>query len=140
MKKLIKHIDCGKYSFGVGINREIAVETFEAFPQLTEYIFERAEKGEQENIDSPTFIKQLLEKKELSKLIQISDQIGECVKFAFPKMLKLAEETLDVNELIEYIVENGVEQEFNQGVFEIILQGFTQREVVPEKKVNFSIK
>ena len=42
-------------------------------------------------------------------------------------------------EIIDYIYENGVADEFNAGIYEMILLGFTQREVT-KKKVNFSMK
>ena len=67
------------------------------------------------------------------------EQVAECVRLAFPKMLKAAGENLNANEIIDYIYENGVDEEFNAGVYEMILLGFFQREV-SSKKVNFSMK
>lgn len=143
MKELTKHIECGKYDFNVSIDRDIAVKALEEVPELSAYIFETA-KTElntkvKKNVDEVDILVSNIKNKKTSELIEQEKNLQECVKFAFPLMLKKAGSNLNAKEIIDYIYENGVDDEFNAGIYEMILLGFTQRGVV-EKKIGFSMK
>lgn len=142
MKELRKHISCGIYDFDVAIDRDIAVRALEEYPTLSEYVFTQAKKSinhNQKNVDEVDILINSIKNKETSALYKQEEVLKECVKFAFPLMLKKTGSDLNAKEIIEYIYENGVEDDFNAGIYEMILLGFTQREVT-KKKVNFSMK
>lgn len=145
MKKNIKHIECGKYSFDVVINRDIAVRSMEAFPDLAEYIFNQAKQELKENKknsikDEFDLIVENIREKKMSEFFKQEELLKECVKFAFPLMLKESGSNENAQEIIDYVYENGVDDKFNAGIYEMILEGFTQREVSSKPKVNFSMK
>lgn len=144
MKSLTKHIECGKYSFDVTINRDIAVKAMEEYPDLAEYVFNQAKKeikekdnGKKDEID---ILVANIKSKQTSEMFRQEELLKECVKFAFPLMLKESGCAHDAKEIIDYIYENGVEDDFNAAMYELILLGFTQREVSTKPKVNFSMK
>lgn len=144
MKSLTKHIECGKYSFDVVINRDIAVKAMEEYPDLAEYVFNQAKKeikekdnGKKDEID---ILVANIKSKQTSEMFRQEELLKECVKFAFPLMLKESGCAYDAKEIIDYIYENGVEDDFNAAMYELILLGFTQREVSTKPKVNFSMK
>lgn len=142
MKILRKHISCGIYDFDVAIDRDIAVRALEEYPTLSEYVFTQAKKNvnqKQKDVDEVDILINSIKNKEASTLYEQEEVLKECVKFAFPLMLEKAGSNLNAKEIIEYIYENGVEDDFNAGIYEMILLGFTQREVT-KKKVNFSMK
>lgn len=143
MKIFKKHIKCGVYEFDVGIDRNIAIEAMEEYPELSEYVFKEARRGLQEkrskDFDELDFMIESIKSKKMSQFFRQEELLESCVKFAFPKMLKKAGSDLDADKIIEYIYENGVDAEFNSGIFELILMGFIQREA-KEKKVSFSMK
>ena len=142
MKILRKHIECGEYSFDIAVDRDIAVRTMEAFPDLCEYMFTKARESAgkiEAKTDDFQFLMDSIHKKELHKLYEQERNYEEFIKYAFPLMLKKAGSDLDAKEIINYVYENGVDTEFNTALYEFILMGFTQGEVTKKKKVNFSI-
>ena len=142
MKELRKHISCGIYEFDVAIDRNIAVRALEEYPTLSEYVFTQAKKNVNRNpkdIDEVDILVNSIKNKETSELYNQEEVLKECVKFAFPLMLEKTGSNLNAKEIIEYVYENGVADEFNAVIYEMILLGFTQREVT-KKKVNFSMK
>lgn len=143
MKTLKKHIEVGKYSFDIVVNRDIATSAMDSVPELSAYIFEQAKLAVNNKTnkvpDEFDILYAAAQKGEINQMSKREEQVAECVRLAFPKMLKAAGENLNANEIIDYIYENGVDEEFNAGVYEMILLGFFQREV-SSKKVNFSMK
>lgn len=143
MKTLKKHIEVGKYSFDIVVNRDIATSAMDFVPELSAYIFEQAKLAVNNKTnkvpDEFDILYAAAKKGEINQMSKREEQVAECVRLAFPKMLKAAGENLNANEIIDYIYENGVDEEFNAGVYEMILLGFFQREV-SSKKVNFSMK
>ena len=151
MRTFRRHIKCGIYSFDVVINREIAIEVMEEFPQLAEYVFttmkesankyaEKLNRGEK--IKAPDEFDVLIaniHNKKLKETAERDVDLQASVKFAFPLMLKASGSNLDAQTIIDYIYENGVDGEFNSGIYEMVILGFTQREV-NTKKVDFSMK
>lgn len=142
MKILRKHVECGEYEFDVAVDRDIAIDVMEAFPDLCDYMFTKAKesayKKEKKNETDMDFLMKNIREKKLHEMYKQEEELENCVKYAFPKMLKKAGSDLDANKIIDYIYENGVEAEFNAGMYEFILMGFTQREVA-ERKVRFSM-
>lgn len=143
MKELRKHIACGVYDFDVAIDRNIAVRALEEYPTLSEYVFTQAKKNVNKttpkDVDEIDILVNSIKNKETSTLYDQEEVLKDCVKFAFPLMLAKTGSNLNAKEIIDYIYENGVADEFNAGIYEMILLGFTQREVT-KKKVNFSMK
>lgn len=143
MKTLKKHIEVGKYSFDLVVNRDIATSAMDSVPELSAYIFEQAKLAVNNKTtkvpDEFDILYAAAKKGEINQMSKREEQVAECVRLAFPKMLKAAGENLNANEIIDYIYKNGVDEEFNAGVYEMILLGFFQREV-SSKKVNFSMK
>lgn len=151
MRTFRKHIDCGIYSFDVVVDRDIAVKVMEEFPNLCDYVFTTARdsankyakaRSQGKQIKAPDELDVMLENvrnKKMGEMLERDKELQESVKFAFPLMLERAGSDLDANEIINYIYENGVDGEFNSGIYELVLLGFTQREV-HTKKVNFSMK
>jgi len=144
IRQLRKHVECGIYNFDVVVNRDIAIRALEEYPKLSEYVFTKAKENAKKNTNKPVdevdILIENIKSKSTSQLYEQDKELEECIKFAFPLMLKAAgNDDLDANEIIEYIYDNGVADDFNAGMYEFILLGFTQREVT-KKKVNFSMK
>lgn len=144
LKILRKHISCGSYEFDVCINRDIAVRALEEFPDLSEYVFTNAKENAKtknvKNIDEFDILLDNIRKKKTSELYKQEENLRKCVEFAFPLMLKVSGSDIDVNEFIAFVTENNVDDEFFASMYEFILLGFTQREVIEQRKVNFSMK
>ena len=136
MKLLEKQVTLGEMEFKVATNRDIAIKTFEQFPDLMEYLI--SQKG-QENSNEEEFFIEALKKKELSKLFDMDNKLGELVAYALPLMLKTADDSSSAVEIIDYAKENGADGVFNSAILEFLMQGFTQRELV-EPKIKFSMK
>lgn len=144
MKTLTKHIDCGIYSFDVAIDRDIAIRAMEAFPDLAAYVFEQAKqevknKGNKKKDEFDVLIENI-RAKTTSQMMKSEENLKECVKFAFPLMLAKAGSDLNSEEVIAYIYDNNVDDEFNIGIYEMIMLGFTQSEVPDKPKVNFAMR
>jgi hypothetical protein len=137
MKTLIKHISVGKYEFNVGIDRAITVDVFEHFPELMEYLLENQSAGDENKI-----VINAIKDKTLGKLLESTDKIKDLVKYAFPFILAKAdkEQADKADEIIDYIYENEVEDEFSNAVFEFICLGFTEGTSDKKPKVKFTMK
>lgn len=136
MKVLEKTATLGEMTFKVQTNRDIAVKTFEEFPDLMEYLINQEARGKQN--DTQFFIN-AIKNKELGMLFNMDEKLCELIKFALPMMLESAKDTTSANEIIEYAKENGVQETFNAAMLEFLVQGFTQREQA-KPKIQFSMK
>ena len=136
MKLLEKQVTLGEIEFKVASNREIAIKTFEQFPDLMEYLI--SQKG-QENSNEKEFFIEALRKKELSKLFDMDNKLADLIAYALPLMLKTANDNSSAVEIIEYAKENGADGVFNSAILEFLMQGFTQRELA-KPKIKFSMK
>ena len=136
MKVLEKQVTLGEMEFKVATNRDIAIKTFEQFPDLMEYLI--SQKG-QENSNEEEFFIEALKKKELSKLFDMNNKLGELIAYALPLMLKSANDNSNAVEIIDYAKENGADRVFNSAILEFLMQGFTQRELA-KPKIKFSMK
>lgn len=133
MKVLEKTVELGEKSFKVRANRDIAVKSFEEYPEVLEYIVKQQNKGEQD-------IVALVKGKGLSELFRVNEQIAKLVEFALPLMLREAKDTANAKTIIKYAKDNGVLEQFNAGILEFIAEGFTQGELANKPKIKFSMK
>lgn len=136
MKVLEKTATLGEMTFKVQTNRDIAVKSFEAYPDLVEYLFSK--QGQKVKSDNDFFI-QAIKDKELSKLFKMNDKIGELIEFALPLMLESAKDPTNAQDIISYAKENNAEEVFNAAMLEFLMQGFTLREQ-EKPKIQFSMK
>lgn len=136
MKLLEKQVTLGEMEFKVATNRDIAIKTFEQFPDLMEYLI--SQKG-QSNASEEEFFIETLKKKELSKLFDMDNKLADLIAYALPLMLKTANDNSSAVEIIDYAKENGADGVFNSAILEFLMQGFTQRELA-KPKIKFSMK
>lgn len=154
-----KHCKIGKYEFDLVITRELAVESIKRYPDYWKSLqkamsfknidtiannnnLEKA-KNSIANIDFDTLVKLNETDMEISKLTP------NIVKYALPKMLKLANDNTNANELLKYCEENNVlddfirddelQQGFNSKVMEFIMLGFTKGRQAKVAKVDFAM-
>lgn len=136
MKFLEKTATLGEMTFKIQTNRDIAIKTFEQFPDLMEYLIKK--QGKAANNDNDFFI-QALKNKELGELFDMEDKIQELIKFALPLMLESAKDTTNASEIFKYAEQNNALSIFNNAMLEFLMQGFTQRGM-EEPKIRFSMK
>ena len=136
MKLLEKQVTLGEMEFKVATNREIAIKTFEQFPDLMEYLI--SQKGNS-NANEEEFFIEALKKKQLSKLFDMDNKLAELISYALPLMLETANDKSCAVEIIDYAKENGADGVFNSAMLEFLMQGFTQREL-SKPKIKFSMK
>ena len=136
MKLLEKQVTLGEMEFKVATNRDIAIKTFEQFPDLMEYLISQKV---QENSNEEEFFIEALRKKELSKLFDMDNKLADLIAYALPFMLKTANDNSSAVEIIDYAKENGADGVFNSAILEFLMQGFTQRELA-KPKIKFSMK
>ena len=136
MKLLEKQVTLGEMEFRVATNRDIAIKAFEQFPDLMEYIIKQQGEGV---VNEEEFFIDTLKKKELSKLFDMENKLGELIAFALPLMLMRANDDSNSSDIINYAIENGADGVFNSALLEFLMEGFTQRELV-KPKIKFSMK
>ena len=80
----------------------------------------------------------------LSDLLEANDIIEEVtpkyVAYVLPKMLELAGEKVDLDAFYKYIVDNEVDDEFNDAIFQFAMLGFTADRSEKKAKVKMSLK
>lgn len=137
MKILKKHISVGEYEFDVAVDRNITVDVFEHFPDLMEYLL-----NNQDSQDGNQIVINAIKGKTLGKLLDSTEQIKDLVKYAFPFLLAKANKEMadKADEIIDYIYENEVEEEFSNALFEFICLGFTNDTNEKKPKVKFVMK
>lgn len=135
MKILEKTVTLGEMSFKIAVDRDIAVKSFEEYPELIEYLF----KKQNSLNDNENLFLDAIKNKELSKIFEMEEKFAELVGFALPLMLKKAGDKTNAKTIIKYAVENGVNTQMNSALLEFICEGFTQRELA-KPKIKFSMK
>lgn len=138
MRVLERTVTLGEKQFKIVANRDIAVKSFEEFPDVIIYIKEQEKSAKSKKTDDDLFV-ELLKNKQLGKMLEIDDKLAELVKFALPLMLAEAKDNSNADEIISYAEDNNVIEQFNAKIFELIAQAFTQREQ-EKPKVQFSMK
>lgn len=139
MKVLEKTVELGEMSFKVRANRDIAVDTFQKYPDVLKYAIKHKGIASEEDIDVDMFL-QLLTNNGLDELTNIRQQLSEMVAYALPIMLKSAHDTTNADDIIKYATENNALDVMNSGLLEFIAQGFTQGELANKPKIKFSMK
>ena len=134
MKILEKHVELGKYNFKLATDRDIAVKSFKAFPDVIEYIIENEEMGQTD----AKLVMDAIRNDKLDSLLEMEEKLGELARFVLPMMLKKAKEELDAEEIIEYATKNYVIDDFNIGIVEFLFLGFMQRGL-GQPKIKFSM-
>lgn len=147
MKVLEKTVTLGEKQFKIRTNRDIAVKSFEEFPEILEYIIKNqsrmdnlVSKGQKLDNSDLQFVVDTIKNKELSEILSIYDKFAELVKVSLPLMLKEAGDNSDANDIIQYSIDNYASKVFNNGIVEFLVQGFTQRELEQKPKIQFSMK
>lgn len=138
MIKFERTVTLGEKQFKVVANRDIAVKSFEQFPDVIIYLKEQ-EKNAKSNKNEDDLFVELLKNKQLGKMFEINDKMAELVKFALPLMLAEANDNSNANDIISYAEENNVAEQFNAKIFELITNAFTQRGQ-EKPKIQFSMK
>jgi len=136
MKILEKTVTLGEMTFKVGTDREIAVKTFDKYPDLLEYMFDRQEMVES---GGKSFIRETLKNGELGQLLDMENKFADLIGFALPLMLKKANDDTDAQKIIDYAKENGADTVMNSALLEFLCEGFTQSEPV-KPKIKFAMK
>lgn len=136
MKVLEKKVTLGEMNFKVQTNRDIAVKSFEEFPDLIEYMLNK--QGNKKQNETQYFI-EAIKNKELGTLFSMNDRIAELIKFALPLMLESAGDDTDPDKIITYAKDNNADELLNSGLLEFLILGFTQREQA-KPKIQFSMK
>lgn len=136
MRVLEKTVTLGEMKFKVATDRDIAVKAFEEYPDLIEYLVNK--ENEIGNDDKSLFLK-AIKNKELSTLFEMEEKFAKLIEFALPLMLKKANDESDAMEIIKYANENNVSTEFNSGMLEFLMEGFTLRELAKKPKIKFSM-
>ena len=159
MTQEIKHCKIGKYEFDLVITREIAVEALKRYPEYWKALQKAMSFRDIENIAKNNNLEKAkdsianIDFDTLVKLnetdIEISKWTPKIVKYALPKMLKLANDNTNAEELIKYCEENNVlddfirdgelQQGFNSKVMEFIMLGFTKGRQAKVAKVDFAM-
>lgn len=136
MKTLEKTVTLGTMVFKVGTNRDIAIKTYEQFPEIMEYMINQEKKQVKDGQD---LFLQAIKNKELGKLFEIEDKLEVLVEFCLPLMLEVAKDKSDANEIIKYVKENNADGVFNSAIWKFLMEGFTQRELA-KPQIKFSMK
>ena len=154
-----KHCKIGKYEFDLVITREIAFEALKRYPEYWKALQKAMSFRDIENIAKNNNLEKAkdsianIDFDTLVKLNETDIEISKCtpkiVKYALPKMLKLANDNTNAEELIKYCEENNVlddfirdgelQQGFISKVMEFIMLGFTKGRQAKVAKVDFAM-
>lgn len=136
MKLLEKNVTLGEMKFKVAVNRDIAIKSFEEFPELIEYIISQENSGA---TDEQSVFMNALRGKKLKVLYDMEENLAKLIEFALPLMLETASDTSDAMAIIEYAKENDADSILNSAMLDFLMQGFSQRGLA-EPKIKFSMK
>ena len=135
MKIYTKEVTVGDYSFKVAVDRDLVCDCFEKFPKLTKFLFSYAGKGNTNEI-----LSKAVEDGNLRIVLDSADEVKKFVEFAFPKMLKKAGDETNANEVLDYMIENEVDDIFSNAMFEFVCSGFTPETTEKKPKVKFTMQ
>lgn len=136
LRKNTKHCSVGEYDFDVAINRQIVLDGFKQFPRLWKVVARNSKYGG--NVDALEDISALTDLLEANDIIE--EVTPKYVAYVLPKMLELAGEKVDLDAFYKYIVDNEVDDEFNDAIFQFAMLGFTADRSVKRAKVKMSLK
>lgn len=133
-----KHCTVGEYSFDLCVNRDVVLDTLRVNEKFwTAMNKATKDKKGVEDVD-------LDDINEVIKIMAINDEMEEetpaVVSYILPKMLALADDETNPDELIKYCEENEVDDLFFEEVIKFMMLGFTKgkAEKKPKVNVNFS--
>ena len=137
LKFLTKTVELGEMKFKVSVDRDIACDSFQQFPDLMEYLISK--KKDIIARDDDDFMLKALKKKELKNIFDVEDKVTELIEYALPLMLKKAEDKSDAKKIMEYADDNNALRIFNKGMLDFLFQGFSQGELA-NPTIKFSMK
>lgn len=136
LRKNTKHCSVGEYDFDVAINRQIVLDGFKQFPNLWKVVARNSKySGSVEALEDISAFTDLVEANDI-----IEEVTPKYVAYVLPKMLELAGEKVDLDAFYKYIVDNEVDDEFNDAIFQFAMLGFTADRSEKKAKVKMSLK
>lgn len=136
LRKNTKHCSVGEYDFDVAINRQIVLDGFKQFPNLWKVVARNSKySGNVDALEDISAFTDLLEANDI-----IEEVTPKYVAYVLPKMLELAGEKIDLDAFHKYIVDNEVDDEFNDAIFQFAMLGFTADRSEKRAKVKMSLK
>lgn len=136
LRKNTKHCSVGEYDFDVAINRQIVLDGFKQFPRLWKVVARNSKYSV--NVDALEDISAFTDLLEANDIIE--EVTPKYVAYVLPKMLELAGEKVDLDAFYKYIVDNEVDDEFNDAIFQFAMLGFTADRSEKRAKVKMSLK
>lgn len=136
LRKNTKHCSVGEYDFDVAINRQIVLDGFKQFPSLWKVVVRNSKYGG--NVDALEDISAFTDLMDANDIIE--EVTPKYVAYVLPKMLELAGEKIDLDAFHKYIVDNEVDDEFNDAIFQFAMLGFTADRSEKRAKVKMSLK
>lgn len=136
LRKNTKHCSVGEYDFDVAINRQIVLDGFKQFPILWKVVARNSKYSV--NADALEDISAFTDLLEANDIIE--EVTPKYVAYVLPKMLELAGEKVDLDAFYKYIVDNEVDDEFNDAIFQFAMLGFTADRSEKKAKVKMSLK
>lgn len=136
LRKNTKHCSVGEYDFDVAINRQIVLDGFKQFPILWKVVARNSKYSV--NVDALEDISAFTDLLEANDIIE--EVTPKYVAYVLPKMLELAGEKVDLDAFHKYIVDNEVDDEFNDAIFQFAMLGFTADRSEKRAKVKMSLK
>lgn len=137
MKILKKHVEMGEKIFDIAIDRAIAAEVFEAFPEQLEATISLSSADKKSD-----GIVSLAKEGQLKNIIILQERTKDVTRFSLPMLLEKAGEENSksiAEEIMKYAEENEV-SEFYDAVWNFIMMGFTSGERETRAKVSFVMK
>lgn len=136
VKVLEKTVNLGDMRFKVGVDRDIALQVFEEFPDLIEYFIKSEKIGT--TSDAEFFIKSLRDKS-LSTFFKHNNELSKLIAYALPLMLKKAGDHSNADNILEYAEDNNATSTLNSAMLKFLFEGFTLRELA-KPTIKFSMK
>lgn len=136
LRKNTKHCSVGEYDFDVAINRQIVLDGFKQFPNLWKVVARNSKYSV--NVEALEDISAFTDLVEANDIIE--EVTPKYVAYVLPKMLELAGEKVDLDAFYKYIVDNEVDDEFNDAIFQFAMLGFTADRSEKKAKVKMSLK
>lgn len=137
MRILTKTVECGEYKFAVSTDRDIAVRTFEAFPDF----IEKTLRGGVYSADEKEFFVKAVREKKLGELLAVKEEMTEIAAYALPLMIeKAGGNAAAAEEITAYARANDADLLLAGGILEFLMQGFMQGERERAPKVRFAMK
>lgn len=114
---LVNECIIGKYTFNIAINRKLAIDILEKYPDYWEMLQEVQSRQDEKGLsDFKTVIAGL----------KVMEKRNEVAEYALPLMLKLAKDNTKAGEIIKYSKEVKAIDALLNKISEFLLVGFTK--------------